>query len=248
MSKPPQLVFLIDIDNTLLDNDKLKVDIDVKLDSLLGIEQSRRFWELYEAVRKEGEVVDIPETIRRFRAGYDDAERYAQLEALFQNLDFSAYLYPNALETLKYLDRLGTPVILTDGDPVFQLMKAQKSGLSAAVQDRLLIYVHKQQHFDEIMQRYPADRYVMIDDKDTILNATQELLGEKLVAVFVCQGKYARDPKLQADPAPNVTVEKIGDLREFSAEEYYSGKFHMTLDACALPDTQPAVADPSTAG
>lgn len=220
---PSQLAFLLDVDNTLLANDKVKEDLDRQLHALMGDELTRRFWEIYEQVRHDESVVDIPRSLRRLRAEtpverLDDAT-YQRVHALFDTYPFFQYLYPHVLETLQHLSTLGVTVIVSDGDRYFQEEKIVNSHLAEAVEGRVLIYTHKQKHIEEILLRYPSDHYAMIDDKAQILADMKAVLGKRLTTVFVKQGKYAREP-LPANFTPEISVDQIGDLRTFSEEQF----------------------------
>jgi FMN phosphatase YigB (HAD superfamily) len=218
------LVFLIDVDNTLLNNDKVKKDFDAHLQAELGPKLTQHFWELYEQVRHEKGVIDIPDTLRRLRQEVPlekmDEQTYEHVISIFENYPFFQALYPHTLETLAYLSTLGLTVIVSDGDRFFQAEKIFQSSLADAVEGRVLIYTHKQEHLDEIMQRYPADHYVMIDDKPQILADAKALLGNKLTTVFVQQGKYAAD-KLPANFTPDIQVPHIADLRGYTAAQFF---------------------------
>lgn len=219
----PQLTFLLDVDNTLIDNDAVKKDLDQRLHAALGEKITSRFWQIYEQVRLEQGVVDIPLSLARLRAETPlerlDEQTYQRVHTLFDTYPFFQYLYPHALETLHYLRTLGPTVIVSDGDQYFQAEKIKNSHLAEAVEGRILIYVHKQAHLDEIRERYPADHYVMIDDKPQILADSAALLNNQLTPVFVRQGKYAH----QAPPLnfhPTISVEHIGDLRTITREQF----------------------------
>ncbi len=218
----PTLTFWLDVDNTLIANDEVKKDFDAHLQVELGPALTERFWELYEQARHESEVVDIPLALSRLREQTPllelDEQTYLHVHSIFDNYPYSKALYPHVLETLQYLRTLGLTVIVSDGDPVFQPDKIVRSELAEAVEGRVLIYIHKQQHLDEIMQLYPADHYVMIDDKPDILADSRPLLGNRLTTVFVEQGKYAA----QKPPnfTPDITVSHIADLRNYTAEQF----------------------------
>jgi len=218
-----QLAFLLDVDNTLLANDEVKENLDHQLHTVLGTQLAERFWQIYEQVRHEKSVVDIPLSLARLRAevpeGQLDEQTYQRAHALFDTYPFLQNLYPHVIETLHHLREFGLTVIVSDGDQYFQAEKIVNSHLAAAVEGRVLIYTHKQQHLEEILQRYPAEQYVMIDDKAQILADSQALLGSKLTTVFVKQGKYAQGP-LPANFAPTITVDHIGDLRAYSAQDF----------------------------
>jgi len=218
-----QLVFLLDVDNTLLANDEVKKDLDHQLHATLGTELTHRFWEIYEQVRHERSVVDIPLSLQRLREEIPveqlDEETYQRVHTIFEMFPFFQYLYPHVIETLHYLRTLGLTVIVSDGDQYFQAEKIVNSHLAEAVEGRVLIYIHKQKHLEEILQRYPSDQYVMVDDKAGILADSKALLGNQLTTVFVRQGKYAQDP-LPANFTPTISVERIGDLRDYTAQDF----------------------------
>jgi FMN phosphatase YigB (HAD superfamily) len=219
----PMLAFLFDVDNTLLNNDHIKEVWNEALQAELGPELAARFWEIYEQVRHEKDVVDIPLTLERFREEVPlsqmDEQTYAHVHSLFDNYPFFDALYPHVLETLRYLGTLGVTVIVSDGDESFQPEKIFDSDLAEAVEGRVLIYVHKQEHLDEVMKLYPADHYVMVDDKPDILADSKAIMGNRLTTVFVQQGKYAKGP-LPEHFVPDITVEHIGDLRFYGAEQF----------------------------
>ncbi len=220
------LVFLIDVDNTLIANDDVKSDLDAHIQVELGAKLAARYWELYEQARKESGV-DIPLALTRLRQQTPltemDEQSYLHVHSLFDNYPFFKALYPHTLETLHYLRTLGLTVIVSDGDCVFQPEKIFDSNLAEAVEGRVLIYVHKQQHLQEIMQQYPADHYVMIDDKPDILADAKPLMGDCLTTVFVKQGKYAAG-KMPANFTPDISVLHIADLRNYSAEQFAGGR------------------------
>lgn len=221
----PTLVFLIDVDNTLIANDEVKKDLDAHMQVELGPGLTARFWDLYEQVRKEESVVDIPLALRRLREQTPlaelDEQTFAHVESIFDNYPFFQALYPHTLETLQHLCTIGLTVIVSDGDQYFQAEKIFNSDLAEIVEGRVLLYVHKQKHLDEILRQYPADHYAMIDDKPDILADSKVLMGERLTTVFVKQGKYAAGP-LPANFTPDITVLHIGDLRSYSAEQFLS--------------------------
>lgn len=218
----PTLVFLLDVDNTLIDNDKVKSDLDAHLKVELGPALTARFWELYEQAREETGVVDIPLALDRLRQQTPlsemDEQTYEHVHSIFDNYPFFDALYPNTLETLQYLRTLGLTVIVSDGDMCFQAEKIFNSSLAEAVEGRVLIYVHKQEHLDEILQHYPADHYAMVDDKPQILADSKAILGNRLTTVFVQQGKYAL--KKPSNFTPDISVSQIGDLRNYTKEQF----------------------------
>ncbi len=219
------LVFLIDVDNTLIDNDNVKNDLDVHLRVEIGPALTDRFWELYEQAREESGVVNIPLALAWLREKTPlsvlDQQTYLHIHSLFDNYPFFKALYPHTLETLQYLRTLGLTVIVSDGDMFFQAEKIHHSHLAEAVEGRVLIYTHKQQHLHEIMQQYPADHYAMIDDKPQILADAKSIMGDRLTTVFVQQGKYAAGPE-PANFTPDISVLHIADLMQVSVEQFAS--------------------------
>lgn len=218
----PELVFLLDVDNTLIDNDAVKDDLDEHIKVELGQKLTERFWELYEQARKQEGVVDIPLALKWLREEIPlsemDEETYAHVHSIFDNYPFFNRLYPYALETLQHLRTLGVTVIVSDGDQFFQQEKIFRGDLAEVVEGRVLIYKHKQEHLDEIMHLYAADHYVMIDDKPDILADSKQLMEAKLITVWVKQGHYASEAL--SNFSPDITVMHIGDLRTFTAERF----------------------------
>lgn len=219
----PTLVFLIDVDNTLIANDDVKNDLDAHIQVEMGQALASRFWDIYEQVRTENEVVNIPLTLKRFREQTSlaelDEQTYQHAHSLFDNYPFFRALYPYTLETLAYLRSIGLTVIVSDGDMFFQAEKIFSSNLADAVEGRVLLYIHKQQHLDEVMAQYPADHYAMVDDKPEILYDSKAIMGNRLTTVFVKQGKYAAGP-LPPGFSPDITVSHIGNLRNYKAEQF----------------------------
>ncbi|HKB47389.1 MAG TPA: HAD family hydrolase [Ktedonobacterales bacterium] len=207
-------VFILDCDNTLLDNDALKDDLDVRLRALLGEQMAERFWQVYEDVRRQTGTVDYLETIEYFRYELHDNALLERVRMLIMDYPFAERLYPGALDTLAYLRRIAFPTIVSDGDDIYQPLKIERAGLAAAVEGHVLIYVHKEEHLDEIFARWPALFYVMVDDKAHILAATKARFPDRFVTVHVRQGHYGLDPE-QFDPAPDVSIEHIAELRNY---------------------------------
>jgi FMN phosphatase YigB (HAD superfamily) len=212
-----ELVVLFDVDNTLLDNDRIIADLRAHLARDFGAASADRYWAIFEALRSELGYADYLGALQRYRAAVeaDDpaAHRLLSVSTFLIDYPFAARLYPRALEVVARFGRLGPTVILSDGDVVFQPRKVKRSGLWDAVCGRVLIYVHKEQMLDAVQRSYPAARYVMIDDKQRVLTAMKEILGDRLVTVFPRQGHYALDPANVARyPAPDLSVDAIGDL------------------------------------
>jgi len=218
----PTLVFLLDVDNTLINNDQVKDDFNAHLEVELGPKLTERFWDIYEQARKERGVVDIPLSLRRLREETQlselDEQTFHHVQSIFDNYPFFNALYPHTLETLQHLRTMGLPVIVSDGDQFFQPEKIFRSDLAETVEGRVLIYTHKQQHLEEILQKYPADHYVMIDDKPDILVDSKAIMGKRLTTVFVKQGHYAK--QAQDTFTHDISVLHIGDLRNYTQEQF----------------------------
>lgn len=220
MTSPSSTVFLIDVDNTLLDNDRVIADLGTRLEQALGADSAGRYWTALEQLRDELGYVDYLGALQRYRAGESSlgmsAPRLLQMSNFLIDYPFADRLYPGALETLEHLRRHGPTVILSDGDVVFQPRKVQRSGLWDATEGRVLIYVHKEEMLGAVEQSHPARHYVMIDDKLRILSAMKAIWGPRLTTVFVRQGHYALDTQAIAAYAPaDITVERISDLINF---------------------------------
>ena len=213
-----EIVFLLDVDNTLLDNDAVIADLRQHLHNEFG-HAADRFWAHFEALRSELGYADYLGALQRFRAEVEPdgagAHRLLAMSSFLIDYPFAERLYPKALDVLARLGTLGSTVILTDGDVVFQPRKVQRSGLWDAVQGRVLIHIHKERMLDAVTRSHPARRYVMVDDKLRILRAMKDIWGERLVTVFPRQGHYAHDPtQLARHGAADLSVERIGDLLE----------------------------------
>jgi FMN phosphatase YigB (HAD superfamily) len=211
------VVFLLDVDNTLLDNDHIIADLRVHIADEFGVASSDRFWVIFEALREELGYADYLGALQRYRAevaSSDDAEhKLLSMSSFLIDYPFAERLYPHALEVIAALGKIGPTVILSDGDVVFQPRKVQRSGLWNAVDGRILIYIHKEKMLDAVQRRHPARRYVMVDDKQRILTAMKAVWGERLVTVFPRQGHYANDPaNLARYPAADIALDRIGDL------------------------------------
>ncbi len=216
MSAPDELVFLLDCDNTLLDNDRVIGDLRAHLAREFGTEGRDRYWEILEALHAELGYADYLGALQRCRLGAIDDPRLLQVSEFLLDYPFAERLYPQALQVIDHLRRRGKTVVLSDGDVVFQPRKIQHSGLWQAVEGRVLVYIHKERMTAEIEARYPARHYVMVDDKLHILAAMKAILRERLTTVFPRQGHYALDPQeLSAQPPADLAVDRIGDLLNF---------------------------------
>lgn len=203
-------VFLIDVDNTLIDNDRAKADVAGTIRELVSPDRAARFWSMYEEVRDEERVVDYPETLRRFRRAFRDETHLADVDRAVLGVPFERYLYPRALDVIARLWEHGEPAILSDGDRVYQPMKIERAGLLLAVRGNVLVYEHKEDHLAEVQRRFPAERYVHIDDKAALLARTKASLGDRVTTVHVRQGHYAAEGPSGA--SPDLVVERIADL------------------------------------
>ena len=211
------VVFLLDVDNTLLDNDRIIADLHSHLETTFGVASAAHYWDAFEALRADLGYADYLGALQRYRAdtarGESDDARLLLMSSFLIDYPFAERLYPRALEVVARLGRVGPSVILSDGDVVFQPRKVQRSGLWDAVAGRVLIYVHKEQMLDAVQRRYPARHYVMVDDKARLLTAVKAILGERVTTVLPRQGHYALDPaNASLYPAADITVERIGDL------------------------------------
>jgi FMN phosphatase YigB (HAD superfamily) len=216
---PHDVVFLLDVDNTLLDNDQVVADLRAHLIDEFGQASADRYWATFEQLRSELGYADYLGALQRYRGREltDEMNDPAllQMSAFLIDYPFADRLYPGALRVLEHLHRFGPTVILTDGDVVFQPRKVQRSGLWQAVEGRVLIYIHKELMLGAVQQRYPAGHYVMVDDKLRILAAMKPVLGERLTTVFPRQGHYAFDAhNIATYPAVDITLERIGDLAD----------------------------------
>src|SRR6476661_9988934 len=209
----PRTVFLFDVDNTLLDNDRVTADLKQHLEQEVGHERQQRYWAIFEQLRTELGYVDYLGALQRYRLEYPRDPHLLTVSSFLVNYPFVDRLYPHALEVLAYVKPWGQSVILSDGDVVFQPRKIEQSGLFHAVDGHVLIYIHKECELDDVERRYPASHYVMIDDKLRILTEVKKIWGSRVTTVFPRQGHYARDPDAQASfPPPDLTIDRIGEL------------------------------------
>lgn len=211
------VVFLIDVDNTLLDNDRIVSDLRLHLERAFGSASALRYWSIFEELREELGYADYLGALQRYRAnaeqGVSADERLLLMASYLIDYPFAERLYPRALEVIAHFAQFGPTVILSDGDVVFQPRKIQRAGLWDAVDGRVLIYVHKERMVEAVQRLYPAKHYVMVDDKLQLLAAVKGVLGGRLTTVSPRQGHYALAPvNTKLYPVPDVTVEHVGDL------------------------------------
>jgi FMN phosphatase YigB (HAD superfamily) len=223
MSLPtPSSVFLFDVDNTLLDNDRVVADLAEHLKQEFGPESRDRYFAIFEKLRTELGYADYLGALQRYRIAEPQDTRLLEISRFLIDYPFTERLYPNAIEVIEQCKRWGTPVILSDGDVVFQPRKIQRSGLWSAVEGHVLIYIHKEQMLDDIRKNYPADRYFLIDDKLRILTAIKQVWGRQLMTVFPRQGHYALDPQVTSKyPPADLAIERIGDLLHYDLPEMF---------------------------
>lgn len=217
------LVFMIDLDNTILDNDGVKKDLEAKMLEILGDTLAVRFWELYETVRKDRDVIDFYEQMKRLRDEVPDDKKPivdAATDAL-SDWDFTSRVYPRAIETVLHLKSMGLPLVLSDGDPVFQPTKIHKCGVTEAVDGRVFIFAHKERYLPAVEAQFKANHYVLIDDKPGILMRSKAALGDRLTTVHVLQGKYALDPEHAVDYTPDIVTKNFSDLLTYTPAQFH---------------------------
>jgi FMN phosphatase YigB (HAD superfamily) len=211
-----KVIFLFDVDNTLLDNDRVTDDLQRHLQREVGPERAQRYWDIFEQLRNELGYADYLGALQRYRVEHPRDPRLLIVSNFLVNYPFANRLYPNSLDAIEHVKQWGPAVILSDGDVVFQPRKVERSGLLEAVDGHALIYVHKEHELADVEQRFPAEHYVMMDDKLRILTAMKKIWGDRLTTVFPRQGHYALDPKVIASYSPaDITLERIGDLVKY---------------------------------
>jgi len=216
MSKPPEpVVFLFDIDNTLLNNDRVTEDIRSMLLQNYGRAVCEKYWEIFEELRTELGYADYLGALQRYRTLAMHDTRLLRISSWLVDYPFANRLFPESLDALDHCRKWGTVAILSDGDAVFQPRKADRSGLFEAVNRNVLIYIHKEEELAHVEQIHPAKHYVMVDDKLRILTAMKAIWGDRLTTVFVKQGHYAHEPDLLSKyPAADISIDRIGQLLE----------------------------------
>jgi FMN phosphatase YigB (HAD superfamily) len=217
--KPPDrnpIVFLLDVDNTLLDNDRIEQDLRDHLKQVFGLHACTRYWTILEELRQELGYADFLGALQRYRLEHLHDPRLLGMSSFLVDYPFAKRLYPKALEVVAHLHAFGPVAILSDGDAVFQPRKVVRSGLWRAVEGRVLIYIHKEEMLDEVESKYPAEQYVFVDDKPRLLAAVKQVWGKKVMTVFARQGHYAQDPVALKTYLPSdVSIQRISDLLEF---------------------------------
>ncbi|HXR94205.1 MAG TPA: HAD family hydrolase [Steroidobacteraceae bacterium] len=207
------LTILFDVDNTLLDNDRVQADLSEHLESEFGRASRDRYWAIFETLRVELGYADYLGALQRYRLENLDDPQLLRMSSFLVDYPFASRLYPGALEAVAHCGRWGSTVVLSDGDVVFQPRKIYRSGIWDAVEGRVLIYLHKEEMLDAVARRYPSQHYVMVDDKLRILAAMKKSWDAQLTTVFPRQGHYALDPnELARHPPADLTLERIGEL------------------------------------
>jgi len=216
MTQLAPVVFLLDVDNTLLDNDRLGADLKRHLVQAFGAERQERYWAIFEKLRAELGYADYLGALQRYRIENPRDPHFVQISFYLLDYPFANLLFPCSLDVIERLGAWGPTVILSDGDVIFQPRKIERSGLFEAVEDRVLIYIHKERELDDVEKHYPARHYVLVDDKLRVLTAVKNVWGSRLTTVFPRQGHYAHDPKALATyPPADITIESIGDLLQY---------------------------------
>lgn len=228
MLKEAPVVFLLDVDDTLLDNDRFAADLGERLQQAFGSTERERYWTIFAKQREESGYADYLAALQAFRLGIKETPDLLQMSDFLLEYPFAERLYPNALAAIAHLGTLGATVVFSDGDIVFQPRKIRRSGIRDAVEGRVLITLHKERALATMQRNYPASHYVMFDDKPQLLAAMKRSMGDKLTTVFVRQGHYANAPDAAAaDPAPDVSLAAIGDVLGCGLVDF------MTTRACA---------------
>jgi FMN phosphatase YigB (HAD superfamily) len=215
------VVFLFDVDNTLIDNDRVQAHLSEHLEQTYGVATRDRYWEIFEQLRSELGYADYLGALERYRTEDLHRPEVLRMSSWLVDYPFADRLYPRALDAVRHVQQWGTVVILSDGDAVFQPRKVERSGLWHLFENRVLIYIHKEQELDDVRRLYPADHYVLIDDKLRILSAVKKFWAESVTTVFPKQGHYALDSKALAEyPPADVELANIGDLLNYDLSSF----------------------------
>jgi len=216
MTLPHPIVFLVDVDNTLVDNDGIQQDLKDHLERTYGVAARDRYWKILEDLMVELGYRDYIGALQRFRVEHPREIELLAMSSFLMDYPFASRLYPDALAVLKRLRGVGTTVILSDGDVVFQPRKVERAGIAKVVDGDVLIYIHKEESLADVERRFPAEHYVLVDDKLRILDAVKQVWGDRVTTVLPRQGQYAHDAKvIGALPPADVTIERIGALLDY---------------------------------
>ncbi len=234
MTTPADVVFLLDVDNTLLDNDWVTEDLRRYLTNTFGAARQEQYWAIFEKLREESGYADYLGALQRYRAENPADPNFLRMSFFLMDYHFTDRLMPGAIEVVHHLEAWGPTVIFTDGDVVFQPRKIQRSGLYDAAKGRVLIYIHKDQQLQDVEKRFPARHYVVADDKLRILAALKKAWGPRVTTVFPRQGHYANDPKALPTYGPaDITVERIADLLQYDLHDLLAAS--QAVEAGAAP-------------
>jgi FMN phosphatase YigB (HAD superfamily) len=215
-SSDSRIVFLLDVDNTLLDNDRIEQDLRDHLEQVFGLDACERYWMILEDLRQEVGYADFLGALQRYRLERLHDPRLLGMSSFLVDYPFAQRLYAKSLEVITHLRTFGPVAILSDGDAVFQPLKVVRSGLWRAVDGQVLIYIHKEEMLDDVESKYPAEQYVFVDDKPRLLAAVKQVWRKKVMTVFARQGHYAHDPVALKNYLPaDVSIQRISDLLEF---------------------------------
>lgn len=216
----PDTVFLFDVDNTLLDNDRVTADLKRYLEQQVGPERQQRYWDIFEQLRTELGYADYLGALQRYRVEYPRDPSLLTVSHFLVNYPFATRLYPDSLDAVEHVRQWGKAVILSDGDVVFQPLKVERSGIADSV-DGVLIYIHKEKELEDVERRFPAAHYVLVDDKIRILTDVKKIWGARVTTVFPKQGHYALDPKIVgAYPPADITIDRIGELLNYQLASF----------------------------
>jgi FMN phosphatase YigB (HAD superfamily) len=224
MTKSDEVVFLFDVDNTLIDNDRVQEHLSEHLAENYGAAARDRYWEILRGLVDELGYADYLGALERYRVEALHQPEVLRMSSWLVDYPFAERLYPGALDALKHARQWGPTVILSDGDAVFQPRKVERSGLWQAVEERVLIYIHKERELSYVEQLYPAEHYVLIDDKLRILDAVKKIWGDRVTTVFPKQGHYAHDPRaLREYPPADIQLASIGDFTACGLDSLLTG-------------------------
>jgi FMN phosphatase YigB (HAD superfamily) len=227
MTRPHPIVFLVDVDNTLVDNDGIQQDLKDHLEQTYGVAARDRYWRILEDLMVELGYRDYIGALQKFRVEHPREMELLAMSSYLMDYPFAERLYPNALEVLKRLRSVAPTAILTDGDVVFQPRKVEHAGLAKIADGNVLIYIHKEEALEDVERRFPAEHYVLVDDKLRILDAVKKIWGERVTTVLPRQGQYAHDAKvISALPPADVTIERIGDLLDYNLTRLRTAAVH----------------------
>ncbi len=222
---PRPIVFLVDVDNTLIDNDRIQNDLKRHLEREFGAACRDRYWTILEQLFTDLGYRDYLGALQRYRVEHPQDIHLLSMSSFLVDYPFANRLYPASLDVLERFRSWGQTVILSDGDVVFQPRKIERSGIFEAVEGHVLIYIHKEEALDDVERRYPARHYVLVDDKLRILATVKRVWGARVTTVFLRQGQYAHDPKIIAQcPPADLTVNRIGDLLDYDLAALFAGQ------------------------